>query len=147
MESEYSKLLRHPKWQRRRLEVMQRDGFKCCKCGGDDIELHVHHKRYIKGRKPWDYEMGNFQTLCKRCHFNSHNSYELVKEKLCGKCALCIWFKMPEERSTTGLCNMNGDLVNHTDTCNGFHGCSNDLDGLLNKDFRIKIYTQAFYGN
>ena len=64
----YAERLRHPKWQRRRLEVMRRDGFRCLQCGDEESELHVHHKSYISGRMPWDYPLGNFETLCWRCH-------------------------------------------------------------------------------
>jgi|SRR5579884_1986459 len=64
----YSELLRHPKWQRKRLEVMNRDGFRCTECGDEESELHVHHKTYIAGKDPWDYPLENFSTLCHRCH-------------------------------------------------------------------------------
>jgi len=64
----YSDLLKHPKWQRKRLEVMQRDGFKCQLCDDDESMLHVHHKSYEKGKRPWEYENKNFVTLCDCCH-------------------------------------------------------------------------------
>jgi hypothetical protein len=66
--SVYSDKLRNPKWQRKRLEVMQRDNFTCCLCGDSETELQVHHKSYEYGKEPHDYPLDNFQTLCKYCH-------------------------------------------------------------------------------
>lgn len=34
--------------------------------------LQVHHKKYIKGRMPWDYENEDLITLCKNCHKTIH---------------------------------------------------------------------------
>lgn len=69
----YSKMLQHPKWQEKRLEVMKRDGFKCIICGDDQHLLHVHHLKYIAMAKPWEYELDNFQTLCSECHAAVHS--------------------------------------------------------------------------
>jgi len=64
--SNYGKLLQHPLWQRKRLEVMSRDGFQCVACGSADKTLHVHHIRYAG--KPWECQMEDMQTLCDECH-------------------------------------------------------------------------------
>jgi hypothetical protein len=64
----YSEKLRDPRWQRRRLEVMERDDFKCKKCGSAEETLHVHHLAYKKGLQPWDHDSRYLLTLCKRCH-------------------------------------------------------------------------------
>ena len=58
----------HPKWQKKRLEILSRDGFKCLACGCTETTLHVHHLSYAKGREPWEYDEDNFQTLCQYCH-------------------------------------------------------------------------------
>jgi hypothetical protein len=55
-----------PRWQKRRLEIMERDGFQCIACGDQKSELHVHHKRY-RGQ-PWEAKDGDMQTLCTQCH-------------------------------------------------------------------------------
>lgn len=68
----YSEVLKNPQWQRKRLEILQRDKWKCCRCDNGRISLHVHHKQYIAGRKPWEYEDSNFETLCFVCHENEH---------------------------------------------------------------------------
>ena len=63
----YAEKLKHPKWQRRRLEVMQRDNFKCIYCGSEERTLHVHHIFYTKD--PWDAPGEHLQTLCDFCHY------------------------------------------------------------------------------
>jgi hypothetical protein len=66
---EYSELLKHPKWQRKRLEIMQRDDFKCCLCNDEETTLNVHHKKYMNGNSPWEYDDNNFITVCEDCHW------------------------------------------------------------------------------
>lgn len=55
-----------PRWQRLRLEVMQRDDFTCCKCGRSTETLNVHHKRY--SGEIWESPQEDLQTLCESCH-------------------------------------------------------------------------------
>lgn len=64
----YAQKLRHPKWQKRRLEILSRDGWRCVFCHDPDINLNVDHKRYAKGREPWEYPDEDLQTLCEVCH-------------------------------------------------------------------------------
>lgn len=66
--SAYREPLRDPRWQRLRLEVMQRDNFACVLCEATDKTLNVHHSYYAKGRKPWEYESESLRTLCEDCH-------------------------------------------------------------------------------
>lgn len=70
----YTEKLKNPKWQRRRLEILQRDEFRCRLCNDDKTELHVHHKKY--NGDPWDSEDDDLVTVCKYCHL----VYESVKE-------------------------------------------------------------------
>lgn len=64
----YRQQILSPHWQKRRLEIMQRDGFTCQRCSNPDETLHVHHKQYIKGRMAWEYEDRDLVTLCHSCH-------------------------------------------------------------------------------
>jgi hypothetical protein len=68
----YSEKLSNPRWQRKRLEIMDRDNWSCTKCCSSTRTLHVHHKKYIKGANPWDYEDHFLTTLCYICHENEH---------------------------------------------------------------------------
>lgn len=52
----YRDQLLHPNWQRKRLEMLEAAGWECTSCGGAEKTLHVHHKRYVKGRMAWEYE-------------------------------------------------------------------------------------------
>ncbi len=62
----YSEKLRDPRWQRIRLEVMQRDGFKCKCCGDEKTTLNVHHLKYHG--EPWEAPPDELETLCDSCH-------------------------------------------------------------------------------
>ena len=64
----YSEQLKSPHWQRKRLEVMQRDNFTCVACGEKESQLQVHHGVYLKGVNPWEYDDKYLHTLCKNCH-------------------------------------------------------------------------------
>ncbi len=66
--SNYSKLLKDPRWQKKRLKILERDNFVCQKCYDGETTLHVHHLKYKKGKMPWDYSDKSLITLCKNCH-------------------------------------------------------------------------------
>jgi hypothetical protein len=81
----YGEQLKHPFWQRKRLEMLQAADFTCQACGATERTLNVHHKRYIKGRAPWDYESANFFVLCEPCHESTHewkSSFEDLIESI-----------------------------------------------------------------
>jgi len=62
----YLELLRHPKWQKKRLLILERDNFTCCYCSDKETELQIHHLKYHKN--PWDAKDEYLLTLCKDCH-------------------------------------------------------------------------------
>lgn len=66
--TEYGEKLRDPRWQKMRLEVMQRDEFACQMCFDTKSTLNVHHRWYVAGRDPWDYPIESLITLCELCH-------------------------------------------------------------------------------
>jgi hypothetical protein len=70
-----SKLL-DPRWQKKRLEIFQRDDWKCGVCGATDKTLHVHHRKYISCRDPWDYPSNLLIALCEPCHQAEQETYE-----------------------------------------------------------------------
>lgn len=65
--SSYSEKLKDPRWQKKRLEIMNRDGFRCRDCGSDTDTLHVHHCHYAKG-DPWETPDEFLLTVCELCH-------------------------------------------------------------------------------
>ena len=67
----YRVLLRDPRWQKKRLEIFQRDRWQCQQCGATQKELQVHHLRYATGAvevPPWAYPASSLVTLCIDCH-------------------------------------------------------------------------------
>ena len=64
----YYEKLKDPRWQKKRLEVMERDEFTCQNCGDDESTLNVHHWYYTSGADPWDYEDEALVCLCETCH-------------------------------------------------------------------------------
>jgi len=75
-QNNYAQKLQDPRWQRKRLEVLQKANWKCDVCGDDREELNVHHAYYNHLREPWEYD--DLQCLCKTCHTIKH----LPKEKM-----------------------------------------------------------------
>lgn len=78
----YQEQLKHPKWQQKRLEVLEANEFTCSSCGSKDKQLHVHHPRYKKGAKIWEYEDGELECLCVDCHSQDHEIMELINDGL-----------------------------------------------------------------
>ncbi len=75
----YSDLLKDPRWQKKRLEILNRDEFECKYCNDDENTLHVHHIKYAKGN-PWDIDNKYLITLCERCHADFEESKAEFKE-------------------------------------------------------------------
>lgn len=64
----YQEKLRHPKWQEKRLRILEASGFECSNCGSKSNTLHVHHCYYEKGKSPWEYPDDALRCLCEKCH-------------------------------------------------------------------------------
>jgi len=69
--AEYAKALQHPKWQRKRLRVFNRDKWRCTECKDTETTLHVHHLKYTR-KYPYNEPMKNLITLCVKCHKKKH---------------------------------------------------------------------------
>lgn len=67
----YAEKLRDPRWQKKRLEILERDEWRCRRCGDPTKTLHVHHGYYEPGYEPWDYDSRTMWTLCEECHENT----------------------------------------------------------------------------
>lgn len=82
----YSEKLRDPRWQRKRLEVMERDSFKCTQCGDKKSTLNIHHWKYTKN--PWDAPNSDLSTVCESCHKEIEESKSFVSTYIKNK-----WFR------------------------------------------------------
>ena len=76
----YSEKLKNPLWQKKRLEILQRDDFTCQHCGDVKNTLHVHHLAYLKFMDPWEYEPEYLVTLCEKCHGIEETKKDEVKK-------------------------------------------------------------------
>lgn len=74
---EYYLLYNDPKWTRCRSKILKRDHQHCTKCG-DKTCLQVHHLYYIRNRNPWDYSPHCLITLCRSCHEEWHDIYQIM---------------------------------------------------------------------
>jgi hypothetical protein len=119
----YSEKLRDPRWQRLRLEVMERDGFKCQFCFDDKSTLHVHHKVYRKGFQPWDYPADHLITLCELCHSS--------QEQLAGEMLLLSSGGPSEHSSFIDFVKMfqfcSNDIAVITSACNDCPGFFDEI--------------------
>lgn len=70
-----------PEWKKRRAEIIYLANSQCDDCHRcligcercvhhDDMvdSLEVHHRYYVRGRKPWEYPDVAFLCLCRTCH-------------------------------------------------------------------------------
>jgi len=82
----YYEKLKDPRWQRKRLEVMNRAHFLCEKCYNENNTLNVHHLYYMSKRDPWDYPDFALICICNECHADEHenkfNTFEETIESL-----------------------------------------------------------------
>lgn len=82
MKSDFAAQYKHPLWQKRRLEALSDAGFQCSNCGEAESTLHVHHKRYVKDRKIWEYRHNELEVLCEPCHARAHAIKDGISEVL-----------------------------------------------------------------
>lgn len=64
----YAEKLRDPRWQKKRLQVFERDDFTCQGCADKERTLTVHHCYYQPKTQPWEYRDDSLVTLCDSCH-------------------------------------------------------------------------------
>lgn len=75
---DYLRLLGRKQWKLKRLVILERDSYKCCRCGSTE-NLNIHHTyycRYPNGQyvEPWEYYDSSLITLCRDCHKYVHKT-------------------------------------------------------------------------
>lgn len=75
----YHEQLRHPLWQKKRLEILEFYDFMCQKCGSKNNTLNVHHKFYKRGAMIWEYQINELKCLCEKCHKDEHAIDEKIR--------------------------------------------------------------------
>lgn len=82
MKPSYYQMLKDPRWQRKRLERLQRSEFACDHCSRKDVTLHVHHLIYRKGAAPWEYANSELAVYCEDCHEFWHHAKAALDEAI-----------------------------------------------------------------
>ncbi len=75
----YGEKLKDPRWQKKRLKVLERDNWTCQVCDNTEDTLNVHHLEYAKSGNPWDSNMKDLQTLCDQCHDMQKDMNEQIR--------------------------------------------------------------------
>jgi hypothetical protein len=101
--SEYLEKLKDPRWQKLRLRVFEREGFKCQCCDNDKETLHVHHLIYSKG-EPWEAPIETLECLCESCHefredFNRLGQRSTIPTRFCHAFVRFSCFQYPRVES------------------------------------------------
>ncbi len=68
-------LLSDTRWRERQKEVFKREGYRCQNCGCRPIMLFVHHRYYLHGHKPWEYDDECLMSVCNACHRALHGNH------------------------------------------------------------------------
>ena len=77
----YIEKFKDPRWQKKRLQILERDNWVCQSCGDDISMLIVHHLSYDdEAEGPWDYPDLLLITLCQECHFSAHKNIFYLPE-------------------------------------------------------------------
>jgi hypothetical protein len=80
MSNNYKEQFLDPRWQKKRLEVLERDEWACIDCFDSESTLHVHHTYYEKGNKVWEYPNDSLITLCASCHQHEEDQIKQYSE-------------------------------------------------------------------
>jgi len=74
--------LRDPRWQKKRLHILEQHKFQCVDCGSTLKTLHVHHLIYKKKKAPWEYEDCELTVLCEDCHKKCHKNIDQLNQAI-----------------------------------------------------------------
>jgi len=74
--------LKHPLWQKRRLEVFNSENWKCQECQSTTKQLTVHHSIYVNKWHLWEYPDELLLSLCEDCHLERQNVEESLRIEL-----------------------------------------------------------------
>jgi hypothetical protein len=80
----YKERLRDPRWQRRRLELLEKAEWACEECGATERTLEVHHTWYRKNALPWEHSDSELRVLCDQCHGVAEANRSIIGPAICG---------------------------------------------------------------
>lgn len=76
----YYEKLKDPRWQKRRLEILEQREWSCQLCESETNTLNVHHGFYMRGMDPWGYEDETMWVLCEECHKKVQDALDVIHE-------------------------------------------------------------------
>lgn len=134
----YWQKLKDPKWQKKRLEIMQRDEFTCQACFEKDKTLNVHHRLYRKGKSPWEYDDCDLVTLCEDCHSKVTKENAEITEWLAGPSAIHSAIYSMNQLYCADSCHINL-VTNLMSYIVSVHSCvfENDLQALTQNSKKL----------
>jgi hypothetical protein len=83
---DYAEKLKDPRWQKKRLKILERDNWTCKICFATDKTLHVHHLFYFRNKEPWEVHDGFLITVCEDCHESGGSCPTVQGLKSCQEC-------------------------------------------------------------
>lgn len=72
----YSAYLKTDHWKKTRASALRRAGNRCQICNRDDVQLHVHHRTYVRRGEE---RASDLIVLCADCHKTFHDNGKLAK--------------------------------------------------------------------
>lgn len=116
----YYQKLKDPRWQKKRLEILNRDDFTCQLCSDKESTLVVHHLKY--SGEPWEIGNESLITYCQECHENEHEAFRSSKEWL------YEYLKKIDQKDIMGL----AELLNYLSECS---------------EYKLNIVFEAFFNS
>jgi len=78
----YQDQIKDPRWQKKRLEILELHDFTCINCNSKEKTLNVHHIKYKKNSLIWEYDDDELTVLCEDCHKELHFYKKLIEESI-----------------------------------------------------------------
>lgn len=138
-ETDYSKKLRDPRWQKMRLQILERDEFTCTSCYNSEDTLHVHHRYYEAGKDPWEYPAEALVTLCENCHEVETDDLAKAKQRLIK--ALSHWGFLAEQFNRVAA------AIETSEPYSGHEPCADILAFAITDEDSREFITTKFWAD
>lgn len=133
----YAEKLKDPRWQKKRLEILQRDRWICKSCYDSTTTLHVHHTKYSK--EPWDADNKHLITLCERCHKSEEENRKQRESDFLNAFYGAGFLSWDLEQLTAALNAYNHDLPHVTDVT------SSAISSLISDRNKLSICIEEYF--
>lgn len=125
--SKYAEQYKDPRWQKKRLEILNLCNWRCGNCGDGTNPLHVHHLYYVPERMIWDYPNFALTSLCDSCHSDQHDPEHPINQSKFNKHYFEILSKLflQTDCEPSWLENVEGEVLEQR--CQHVFGAAVDL--------------------